>query len=284
MNEITNVTILGSGQMGAGIGLVCAIHDYNVVFYDVKEEFVNNGIERNKKWIKRQVEKNKLSKENAELITQKMSGTISLEAAVSNSDLIIEAIIENLDIKKELWAKVANFAPEHTIFGSNTSSLSISEMAKASKRPSKFLGTHFFNPPVILKLIEFIQTTHTSEETMNIAIQFGQTLGMDTVKAKETPGFIVNRLLIPQLNEAYLLLENDIASKEDIDTAMKIGLNHPMGPLTLSDFIGLDTILYIAEYLHKHLGPKYKPADILYDLVNQGKMGRKSGEGFYTYN
>ncbi|MCY3412641.1 MAG: 3-hydroxybutyryl-CoA dehydrogenase [Candidatus Heimdallarchaeota archaeon] len=283
MSDIKNITVIGSGQMGAGIALVSAVYGYNVIMNDIEQRFIDGGMTKNIKWLDKRVEKGKMSQEEVDAIKTRLSGVLSLEEAVKDADMVIEAIIENLDIKKQTWKKIGDAAPAHAIFGSNTSSLSITEMAKASGRPMQFLGTHFFNPPVVMKIIEFIKGYETSEETLSKAMEYGKSLDMQTVLADEAPGFIVNRLLLPQLNEAYLALQEGVASKEDIDTAMKFGLNHPMGPLTLSDFIGLDTILFIAEYLHSELGDKYKPAPLLRKMVRAGKLGRKTGEGFYKY-
>ena len=269
--------------MGAGIGLLAAHYGYHIVFNDVEQRFIDSGLQRNQAWLDRQVQKGKLSQDKAMSISNLMTGVLSVEEAVRDVDLVIEAIIENLDIKKSTWERIGKAAPSHTIFGSNTSSLSITEMAKASGRPQKFVGIHFFNPPIILKIIEYIRGYETSEETIQQAIAFGKSMEMNTVTANETPGFIVNRLMIPQLNEAYYALQEGVATKEDIDTAMKFGLNHPMGPLTLSDFIGLDTILFITEYLYSELGEKFRPCPLLRKMVRAGKLGRKTGEGFYKY-
>jgi 3-hydroxybutyryl-CoA dehydrogenase len=249
MTNIKKISVIGSGQMGAGIALVSAIYGYEVVMNDIEQGFIDNGLENNKKWLDRQVQKERMTQDKVDEILYRMKGELDLEISVKDADLVIEAIIENLDIKNVTWEKIGKLAPEHTIFGSNTSSLSITEMAKASGRPEKFLGIHFFNPPVIMKIIEFIKGYETSGRTLDLAMDYGKSLEMNTVVANETPGFIVNRLMIPQLNEAYYALMEGVASREDIDTAMKFGLNHPMGPLTLSDFIGLDTILFITEYL-----------------------------------
>lgn len=282
---IKNVTVIGAGQMGSGIALVCAISGYNVTLNDIDQKFIDNGLNKNRAWLDRQVEKERMSREEADQIWERLIGQVDLKNAVENADFVIEAIIENLNIKKDLWKKVGEYAPSGAIFGSNTSSLSITEMAVASGRPEKFLGTHFFNPPVIMKIIEFIKGYSTSQETLETAIEFGKSLGMQTVLAAEAPGFIVNRILIPMLNEAYFALQEGVATKEDIDLAIKMGLNHPMGPFTLSDFIGLDTILYISEYLHKELGEdKYRPCPLLRKMVRAGKLGRKTGEGFYKYD
>jgi 3-hydroxybutyryl-CoA dehydrogenase len=283
MTNIKKISVIGSGQMGAGIALVSAIYGYEIVMNDIKQEFIDNGLARNKKWLERQVQKERMTQDKADEIWDRMKGELDLEVSVKDVDLVIEAIIENLDIKKSTWEKIGKSTPDHTIFGSNTSSLSITEMAKASGRPDKFLGIHFFNPPVIMKIIEFIKGYETNDKTLDIAMNYGKSLEMNTVVANETPGFIVNRLMIPQLNEAYYALMEGVATKEDIDTAMKFGLNHPMGPLTLSDFIGLDTILFITEYLYSELGEKYRPCPLLRKMVRAGKLGRKTGEGFYKY-
>jgi len=282
--KIENVTVIGSGQMGAGIALVCATSGYNVKMNDIEQRFIDGGMEKNLHWLDRQVSKNRMTQEEHDASAARLTGVLDLQEAVKDADLVIEAVIENMDVKKSLWSKVGKFAKDSCIFGSNTSSLSITEMATASGRPDKFLGTHFFNPPVILRLIEFIKGYSTSSETMDIAIEFGKSMNMDTVMAAEAPGFIVNRVLMPFLNEAYFALQEGVATREDIDKAVKLGLNHPMGPLTLSDFIGLDTVLYISEYLHKELGEdKYRPCPLLRKMVRAGKLGRKSGEGFYKY-
>ncbi|MDH5644888.1 MAG: 3-hydroxyacyl-CoA dehydrogenase NAD-binding domain-containing protein, partial [Candidatus Heimdallarchaeota archaeon] len=249
----------------------------------ISQDFILNGLEKNKQWLNRQVEKNKMTQEEVNDIIARMKGEIDLPTAVQDVDLVIEAIIENMEIKNKTWKIIGSNAPDHAIFGSNTSSLSITEMAKASDRPTEFLGIHFFNPPVIMNIIEFIKGYDTSESTLEKAISFGKSLDMNTVIANESPGFIVNRLLIPQLNEAYYALQEGVATVEDIDIAMKIGLNHPMGPLKLSDFIGLDTILFIAEYLHQELGEKFRPCPLLKKMVKSGKLGVKTGEGFYKY-
>lgn len=284
MPEIKKIAIIGAGQMGAGIGLVSAIYGYEVKFYDVEQRFVDGGLSRNKSYLDRQVSKERITQEKADEIYSRFSGSLDLKETVSDVDLVIEAIIENLDIKKKVWAEIGEHAPAHTIFGSNTSALPITELAQASGRPKKFVGTHFFNPPVVLKIIEFIKGYETSEETLKAAVAYGESMEMKTVEANEAPGFIVNRMLLPMLNEAYYTLMEGVATKEDIDNAVKFGLNHPMGPLTLSDFVGLDTILFIGDYMASELGDKYKPCPLLRKMVRAGKLGRKSGEGFYKYN
>ena len=284
MSEIKNLAVIGAGQMGAGIGLVSALSGYNVSFYEIEQKFIDNGLGKNKSYFDRQVSKGKMSEDEAKQVFERMRGSTDLASVVSNADIVIEAIIENLDVKKQVWSEIGKLAPEHAIFGSNTSSLSITEMATASGRPKQFLGTHFFNPPVVLRIIEFIRGYETTDETLSIAKEYGKSMEMKTVEALEAPGFIVNRILCPFLNEAYFALQEGLATKEDIDAGIKFGLNHPMGPLTLSDFIGLDTILYILEYMHEELGEKFRPAPLLRKMVRAGKLGRKSGEGFYKYD
>lgn len=283
--QLRNIVVIGAGQMGAGIALVSAKYGYNVTMNDIKQEFIDGGLNRNFKWIDRQVNKGKIAETEGEAIKSRLHGELDLATAVSTADLVIEAVIENMDIKKKVWSTAGEHAPAHAIFGSNTSSLSITEMAQASGRSDKFVGAHFFNPPVILKLIEFIKGYNTSEETLEAVMAYGKSMEMRTVLANEAPGFIVNRVLMPFLNEAYFALQEGVATKEDIDAGVKFGLNHPMGPLILSDFIGLDTILYISEYLHQELGEdKYRPCPLLRKMVRAGKLGRKTGEGFYKYD
>ncbi len=282
---IKKVVVVGAGQMGSGIAQVFAQAGYEVILSDITEELANKGKERISKGLDRIVKKGKITEEQKNEILSRIHPTVDLENNAKDADLLIEAIIEKMEAKKDLFKKVDKILPERAILASNTSSLSITEMASVTSRPEKFLGAHFFNPPPVMKLIEFIKGYQTSQETLDIMLDLGKRLGKTPVVAVEAPGFIVNRLLMPFLNEAYFALQEGIASVEEIDTAVKLGLNHPMGPFELSDFIGLDTILYIAEYLFNEFGEdKYRPCPLLRKMVRAGKLGRKTGEGFYKYN
>ena len=282
--KISKISIIGAGLMGNGIALVTALGGYEITVHDVSQELIDAGLQQNFEWIDGQVHKDKMEASEADLVKSKFVGELSLQKSVSDTDLVIEAVIEKMEIKQALWKKIGEYAPEHAIFGSNTSSLSITEMANSSGRPDKFLGLHFFNPPIVLRLLEYVKGYLTSKGTLEQAIKFGESIGMETVVAEDSPGFVVTRLLLPFLNEAFFALQEGLASKEDIDKAIKLGLGHPMGPLTLSDFVGLDTLLYACEFLHKEFGEsKYRPCPLLRKMVRAGKLGRKTGEGFYKY-
>ncbi len=281
---IKKVVVAGAGQMGSGIAQVFAQSGYEVILSDITDELAQAGKTKIEKDLTRLVTKGKITEERKKEILDKITPTTDLETLAKDADLLVEAIIEKMEIKKEFFKRVDGILPERAILASNTSSLSITEMASVTSRPEKFLGAHFFNPPPVMKLIEFIKGYQTSQETLETMIDLGKKLGKTTVIAVEAPGFIVNRLLMPFLNEAYFALQEGVATPEDIDTAIKLGLNHPMGPLELSDFIGLDTILYVSEYLFDELGEdKYRPCPLLRKMVRAGKLGRKTGEGFYKY-
>lgn len=281
---IKKVVVAGAGQMGSGIAQVFAQSGYEVILSDITDELAQAGKAKIEKDLTRLVSKGKITEERKKEILDRITPTTDLENFAKDADLLVEAIIEKMEIKKEFFKRVDGILPERAILASNTSSLSITEMASVTSRPEKFLGAHFFNPPPVMKLIEFIKGYQTSQETLETMIDLGKKLGKTTVIAVEAPGFIVNRLLMPFLNEAYFALQEGVATPEDIDTAIKLGLNHPMGPLELSDFIGLDTILYVAEYLFTELGEdKYRPCPLLRKMVRAGKLGRKTGEGFYKY-
>jgi len=282
-HKISKVAVVGAGTMGAGIAQVLAQKGLHVALVDIKQEFIDKGIERIKKFLTRSVEKGKISTEEMEKAISNISPYVNLEDAVDGVELVIEAIVENEEIKKDLFKKLDNICSSEVILASNTSAISITTLSEVTNRPDKVLGLHFFNPPAIMKLVEIIKGKKTSEETIQKAIEFCEYLGKTPVPSNEAPGFIVNRLLWKFLNEAYKLLENNVASKEGIDQAVKLGLNHPMGPFELSDYIGLDVMLNIGDYIASKLGDEYKPSEILRKLVEQGKLGRKTGEGFYKY-
>jgi len=282
--EIEKVGVVGCGLMGAGIVEVCARAGYEVVVSEINDEFLQKGLERLKGSLSRAVSKGKATQEEMDAALARIKGTTKT-ADFADRDLIIEAAIENMELKKELFAELDGILRPEAIIGSNTSSLCITEMASATKRGDKVLGIHFFNPVPVMPLLELVRTILTSDETLAIAQEFGQSVGKTTVVAKDTPGFIVNRLLIPYLLDAVKIYEDGLATREDIDTAIKLGLNHPMGPLTLLDLVGLDTTLFIADAMFEEFkDPKYAAPPLLRRMVLAGHLGRKSGKGFYDYS
>ena len=280
---IKTVGVVGCGLMGSGIAEVCAKSGYDVVVMEVNDAFLNKGLERIKGSLARAVERGKLSAEARDAAWARMRGVTDL-ADFRSVDFVVEAAIENLDEKKKIFAKLDEAAPPHAILSSNTSSLSIVDMASATKRPAQVLGMHFFNPVPVMPLLEMVRSFLTSEETYQTARAFGESLGKTVVVAQDTPGFIVNTLLVPYLLDAVRMLAEGIASKEDIDTGVRLGLNHPMGPLTLLDFVGLDTTLYIADAMFAETkNARYAAPILLRRMVAAGHLGRKSGKGFYEY-
>ena len=278
------IFVLGAGTMGAGIVQAFAQKGCEVIVRDIKEEFVDRGIAGIAKGLDKQVAKGKMTEEVKVEILSRISGTTDMKLA-ADCDLVVEAAIENMKIKKEIFAELDGICKAETILASNTSSLSITEVASATKRPDKVIGMHFFNPAPVMKLVELIKGIATSQETFDAVKNLSVEIGKEPVEVAEAPGFVVNRILIPMINEASFILQEGIASVEDIDTSMKFGAGHPMGPLALGDLIGLDVCLAIMDVLLSETGDsKYRASSILRKYVRAGWLGRKSGKGFYDYS
>ena len=284
MREIKKVAVLGAGTMGHGIAQVIAMTGYTVSIRDIEDRFLENAMARIKKSLEKLSAKGKI-KESPESILHRIETTTDLKKAVSDADLIIEAVPENLDIKKSVLNEASEFAPENCIIASNTSTISITQLAEFTRHPENFVGIHFFNPPVLMKLVEITKGFKTDDTVIQLVIDFIHTLGKEPVLVeKDSAGFIVNRILMGALNEAANMLWEGVGSVESIDKAVKLGLNWPMGPFELMDFIGLDVVLAIAEVLQKEFGDKYAPSPMLKQMVRAGLLGRKSGKGFYSYS
>ena len=277
------IFVIGAGTMGAGIVQDFAQKGYEVIVRDIKDEFVERGINGINKSLSKLVTKGKMTEEDKEAILERITGTTDL-ALAADCDLVIEAAVENMEIKKSIFSELDRICKESAILASNTSSLSITEVASATKRPDKVIGMHFFNPAPVMKLVEIIRGMATSKETFEAVKEISTAIGKEPVEVAEAPGFVVNRILIPMINEASFILQEGIASVEDIDTSMKYGANHPMGPLALGDLIGLDVCLAIMDVLYNETGDsKYRASSLLRKYVRAGYLGRKTGRGFYTY-
>jgi len=278
------IFVLGAGTMGSGIAQTFAQKGYEVIIRDIKDEFVDRGLEGINKGLTKLVSKGKMTEEDKENILSRISGTTDMNMA-EDCDLIIEAAIENMDIKKQIFSELDKICKEDTIFASNTSSLSITEIASATNRPDKVIGMHFFNPAPVMKLIEVIKGMATSQATFDKVKEMAIAIGKEPVEVAEAPGFVVNRILIPMINEAFGIMAEGIASPEDIDKAMMLGANHPMGPLALGDLIGLDVCLAIMDVLYKETGDsKYRAHSLMRKYVRAGWLGRKTKKGVYDYN
>jgi 3-hydroxybutyryl-CoA dehydrogenase len=283
MMDIQKIMVIGAGQMGSGIAQVCAAAGFDVLLHDLKEEFVNRGMSSIDKQLQKQVEKDRITLQEKDAILERITPSVDLTHAGS-VDIVIEAAVEKMDVKASLFHELDKLAQEHAILATNTSSLPITEIAAATKRPEKVIGMHFMNPVPVMKLVEIIRGLATSDEVYEAIHDLTKKLAKVPVEVNDFPGFVSNRILMPMINEAIYTVYEGVATPEAVDEVMKLGMNHPMGPLTLADFIGLDTCLYIMETLHEGFGDdKYRPCPLLRKYVKAGWLGRKTGKGFYSY-
>ena len=283
--EIKRVCVLGAGIMGAGIAQVAAQAGFDVIIRDIEERFIENGLETIRKNLDRSVAKGKMDRVAADAVIGRITGSLDLTQATAGCDLVIEAVVEVMNVKKDVYRELDGICGPDTIFASNTSGLSITEMAAVTGRPDKFIGMHFFNPVSAMKLVELIRGFLTADSTFRAARALVEKMDKTPVEVKESPGFAVNRILCPMINEAIFALAEGIAAAADIDHAMTLGANHPLGPLALADMVGLDTLLHVMEGLQEELGEdKYRPVPLLRKMVRAGYLGRKSGKGFFDYS
>ncbi|WP_010099491.1 3-hydroxybutyryl-CoA dehydrogenase [Ornithinibacillus scapharcae] len=281
---MNTIMVIGAGQMGSGIAQVFAQSGYHVYLNDMNESALEKGMKNIEKLLNRAVDKGRMTEDEKTATIRRLSPSINLQDA-KNCDLVVEAVIENMDVKMSVFKHLDEITPAHTILASNTSSLRITEIASATNRPDQVIGMHFMNPVPVMKLVEIIRGLQTSEETYQAIEDITRKLAKTPVEVNDFPGFVSNRILVPMINEAIYTLYEGVATVEDIDRVMKLGMNHPMGPLQLADFIGLDTCLYIMEVLHEGFGDsKYRPCPLLRNYVKAGWLGKKSGRGFYQYD
>jgi len=281
--EIKKLGVVGAGIMGAGIAQVAAQAGYQVVISEINDQLLNKGLAGINSILSRNVDKGRMSQDDKDSTIARIKGTTNT-GDFTDCDLVIEAIIENMDLKKKVFAELDKICPKHAILATNTSCLSVIDMAKATNRPEQVLGMHFFNPVPVMRLLELVKTILTTEETMETARKFGESIGKTVSVSPDIPAFVVDQLANPFLLDAIRMVENGVATAENIDTGIRLGLNHPMGPLALADLVGLDTILFIANALYDELkDPKFAPPTLLKKMVAAGWLGRKTGKGFYEY-
>jgi len=281
--DIRKVCVVGIGTMGSQIGILCAKAGYETWMVEKTPELVEEGLKRIRSFIQKQVDKGKMDKEIGDRILSLIKTTVDLSEAVGDADLVIEAVFEDIELKKDLFRKIDKLCPKKTIFSSNTSTLWITEMAAATSRPDRFIGTHFLIPAALTPLVEVIRGLDTSDDTYSTIIEFLKSLGKDTVTVSDSPGFVINRLYLPMVNEAFIALDEGLASAEEIDRCCTKGLGLPLGPLAAADAFGLDILLSCMKTFHRELGEKYRPAPLLVKLVKAGRLGRKTGRGVYDY-
>lgn len=281
--EIRNIAVVGAGIMGNGIAQVAAQAGFNVVVRDVEDRFLRKALDNINASLERMVNSGRLEQTEANATLSRISLTTDLREACKDADVVVEAVPENLDLKKSVFKELDSICPEHTILASNTSQFSITAIAAATKRPEKVIGMHWFNPPVIMRLIEIVRGLETSDETLEIVQALANRFGKETVVCRDVQGFIVTRAALALRNECYRMLEEGVATKEDIDKAVKLGLNHPMGPFELGDFVGHDTTLKAMEALSEAFGERFRPTQMLRNIVAAGRLGRKTGKGWYDY-
>ena len=282
--DVRKIAVMGAGTMGAGIAQTCAAAGYQVTMRDIDQKFVDGGFRRIRDPLLKRVEKGKMTQAEVDGLVAKIHGTVDIQEALTGAQVVIEAVFEKMEVKRGIYTEMDRIAAPDVVFASNTSSLSITEMANVTKRADRVVGMHFFNPAPVMKLVEVIRGSETSDATVALAKDLCAKLGKEAVEVKEAPGFVVNRLLVPMMNEAFNLLQEGVASAEDIDKAMKLGTNMPMGPFELADYTGIDIGLDVMEVLYRETGdPKFRPSPLLRKYVRAGRLGRKSGRGVYDY-